>query len=69
MLTDDNFMSLSEALSILQKATAQTAQSTAEFADAMKQLASTGARLQDAVAIDTAKFSKYKTLNPQHEIL
>lgn len=69
MLTNNNLKSLSDALSILQKAAAQTTHSTAEFADAMKQLASTGARLQDAVAIDTAKFSKYKTLNPQYEIL
>ena len=69
MLTNDNFMSLTEALSTLQKVAAQTTQSIAEFADAMKQLASTGARIQDTVAIDTAKFSKYKTLQYQHAIL
>jgi hypothetical protein len=68
-MTNDNLKSLSDALSTLQKAAAQTTHSTAEFADAMKQLASAGARLQDVVAIDTAEFSKYKTLNPQHEIL
>lgn len=68
-MTNNNLVSLSEALSSLQEAAAQTTYSTAEFADAIKQLASAGARLQDAVAIDTAKLSKYKTLNPQHEIL
>jgi hypothetical protein len=69
MLTNNNLKSLSDALSTLQNAAAQITHSTAEFADVMKQFASTGARLQDAVDIDTAKISKYKTLNPQYEIL
>ena len=68
-MTNDAYDSMAYALSILQEAAAKTTQSTAKFADAMKQLASTSARLQDAVAIDIAKFSKYKTLNPQYEIL
>lgn len=68
-MTNDNLESLSNALSALQKVTAQITYSTAEFADAMKQLASTSARIPDVVAIDTAKLSRYKTLNPQHEIL
>ena len=68
-MTTDRLMSLSDALSKIHKVAAQTTQSTAEFVDAMKQLASTGARLQDVVAIETAKFSKYKTLQYKHEIL
>ena len=67
-MTDDNLISLSEALSILQKSAAQTTQSTAEFIDAIKSLASTGARLSDVVAIDTAKVNKYKTLQYKHEV-
>lgn len=67
-MTNDAYDSMAYALSILQEAAAQTTHSTADFADAIKQLASAGARLQDVVAIDTAKFSKYKTLQYKHEI-
>jgi pantothenate synthetase len=68
-MTDNNLISLSSALSALQKAVAQTTQSTAEFADTMRQFASASERFQDVEAIDSAELSKYKTLNPQHEIL
>ena len=68
MITKDDFNALSQALSQIQFTAAETGLSMKEFAAAMKQFASTGARL-DIAEVNPTEPSKYKTLQYKHEVI